>query len=242
MRELGPLVPMIDDNLIQHIESNLDDDAFVDELQPFFEQCLKSLQAMIMAARQDGVFRPFSQNALFKLLGLHLEDFINWEELLAISGSPQFQKLVSTHDLENFGFVVSALHFQASGRKRRMKRNGASDSTGSETGLSEFEGALSTAKAAARYLDWFVMGRPSQEHIQGYARNWLARGFLLEDKNADAIQAFEQALDVLTTPDSLAERRDALLDLSSLLANSEPKRSTTYANEAMEIRRRFEEE
>jgi hypothetical protein len=242
MRELGPLVPMIDDNLIQHIESNLDDDAFVDELQPFFEQCLKSLQAMIMAARQDGVFRPFSQNALFKLLGLHLEDFINWEELLAISGSPQFQKLVSTHDLENFGFVVSALHFQASGRKRRMKRNGASDSTGSETGLSEFEGALSTAKAAARYLDWFVMGRPSQEHIQGYARNWLARGFLLEDKNADAIQAFEQALDVLTTPDSLAERHDALLDLSSLLANSEPKRSTTYANEAMEIRRRFEEE
>ena len=110
----------------------------------------------------------------------------------------------------------------------------------SETDSSEFETALSAAKAAARYLDSFAMGRPSLEHIQGYARNWLAQGLMLED-NAEAIQAFEQALDVLTSPNSLAERHDVLLDLSSLLEDSEPKRAATYASEAMEIRRRLEE-
>jgi tetratricopeptide (TPR) repeat protein len=240
MRELGPVVPMIDDNLIRQIESNLEDDAFVDDLQPFFEQCLDSLQAMITAARQDGVYRPFSQNALFKLLGLHLENFINWEELISISSSPQFQKLVSMQDVEDFRFVVSALHFRASARKRRMNRD-AGGSSVSETDSWEFKTALSAAKTAARYLDSFAAGRPSLEHIQGYSRNWLAQGLMLEDNNAEAIQAFEQALDVLTTPNSLAERHDALLDLSSLLENSEPKRAATYANEAMEIRRRLEE-
>ena len=234
MRELGPVVPMIDDNLIRQIESNLEDDAFVDDLQPFFEQCLDSLQAMITAARQDGVYRPFSQNVLLIFWGC------TWRissigRVVSISGSPQFQSSRSMQDVEDFRLWFRLFVFEL-GRKERMKRDPGGPAFQKQIRRS------SKPRCRQRKQRHATLTRSQWEgHHSNIFRDMPGtgspRGSCLRT-NPEAIQAFEQALDVSHRPIRWLK---ADIDLSSLLEDSEPKKAATYASEAMEIRRRLEE-
>src|SRR5260221_2424045 len=91
-------LPLIDDNLAMKIQLLLDEDSFVDGMAPFFEYSLEAIQKWVANAKHRGAYRPLSQDKFFKLLGLHFEDFISWNELLTITDSDRFLSTAMPND------------------------------------------------------------------------------------------------------------------------------------------------
>lgn len=231
--------PMIDDSLVMEIENMIDDDLFVDELRPFFEHIVDDIKGAIATAKQSGNFHPLSRTHLFKLLGLHLENFINWDELMAITDSNQFRPTITPSELSNFAHAVSILHYRTAGAKTVSEE---SSEDGRSTADAHFKEILSAAVAAARYMDTVAIKyHPDLPKWSAFAKNWHARTLLLEGKKDEAIALFEQVLSLPVTSESQPERHDSLLDLANLLNESEPDRADVYVKEALKIRRILEQ-
>lgn len=230
-------LPMLDENLVVKIESMLDDEAFIEEAQPFYEQITEEIQDWIAAAKKEAVFSPFSRNRLFKLLGLHLEDFINWEELLAITDSEQFRPALAGVEVTRFSQIVSTLYFRTLSHKDKLKKTPKGEL---DQAHAEYDDLYEGSIAAARYLDAVSVKYHAQlPHLTAFAKNWHARTLLLEGKSAEAQALYEEVLKLPITDESILERHDAFLDLSELLARSNRKRSKEYAREAAQIRQRL---
>jgi hypothetical protein len=230
-----PIIPMIDDGLVLEIESLLEDNAFANEFEAFFEQILEDLRAAVATAKQSGNFRPLSQSRLFKLLGLHLENFINWDELIAITDSAEFRPSLTVDEMNEFLQTVSILYFRASSKKRGLE---SSDEEEVTRQTASFNQTLSAGLTAARYLDAVATKYHSDKpKFSAYARNWQARMLLLEDKQTEAMTLFQQVLELPVTEDSQAERHDALIDLAELISESDPARARAYEDEAAGIRK-----
>ena len=115
------IAPMIDDGLVLEIESLLDDDQFLEEARSFFENSLEDIHKAIANAKQEGVFHPLSRNRLFKLLGLQLENFIDWKELMTITDSERFRPALLPDEVADFAAAVSILYFRASAKKETWR-------------------------------------------------------------------------------------------------------------------------
>ena len=234
----GPLSLMIDDGLVLEIESYLDEERFVDDAQSFFENCLEDIRTAIANAKQEGYFHPFSRNRLFKLLGLNLENFINWDELMKITDSEGFRAALSSNEVEDFSEVVSILHYRASAKKEELD---TSSEDNRSMARAEYEEIFEAAIAAARYLDAVAIKYHSdQPHFSAYAKNWHALSLLLEKRKDEAIGLLQDVLTLSITEDSKPERHNALIELARVLADSEPERARAYEREALEIRTAIE--
>jgi hypothetical protein len=232
LEEIPGIRPTLDDNLALRIQSILDDDGIVETFRPFFEHCLPVLQKTIAEWKSRGEYFPIAQNRPFRLLGLHLEDFINWEELLEISESPLLTPPLSAEETADLGDAVSILHFQARNHEPSKDKN---DDAG------RYRESVTAAIAAARYQDTLAAKcGPGMEHIQGYARAWWARTLLFDGRRDEAMKMFEDALGVLTTEASLPDRHDVLNDIASLVAAADPKRAIACEEEAKAIRRELQ--
>lgn len=239
LSEVGAgILSLFDDSLVLTIESALEDEAFTDEAQPFFEKILGDIREEVAAAKKKGSFHPLSRNRLFKLLGLHLENFINWDELLAITDSDSFRLALAPDEVADFANAGSILYYRASSKKKIPEQSSEDDRSMADA---EYKEILPAAKAAARYMDAVaVKYHPGLPHFSAFAKNWYARTLLLEGKRDEAVALFQEVLGLPLTNKSLLERHDALLDLSELLAASEPKRARQYASEALKLRQTLE--
>jgi hypothetical protein len=223
LEELSSTRPMLDDQLAFHIESLLEDDLIVDELRPFFEDLLPVLQRALTDWKARGEYWPLSLNRPFRLLGLHLQDFISFDELLRISRSDVLTPPIGEEEIEDLGHLVSILHFRAQGEAQVAERR-------------EREG-VPEAIAAARYQDALAAAAgPSLAHVQGYARSWWARTLVVDGKDDQAVVKYDEALALLARESSRFERHDVLIDLAHLLAPTDPERALACAEEAEAIR------
>ncbi|HBB95105.1 MAG TPA: hypothetical protein DC054_06915 [Blastocatellia bacterium] len=228
------ILPMIDDSLVLEIQSLLDDEAFEDEMVAFFERILPDIESMVAAAKQRGYFRPLAQNRLLKLLGLHLEDFINWSELIEITDSARFRSTLTADDVSNFGSAVSILHFRSSGKKDTLQ---SSDKDNQSHARADYLATKAAAKAAAQYMDEIATKYYSDlPHLSAFAKNWQARTLLLEDDQSKAKKLYEEVLLLPITDQMRRERHDTLIDLSSLVADADPQAAERYETEALRIR------
>jgi hypothetical protein len=228
--ELGAVKAMIDDNLAVEIESMLDRDAIVEDARPFVEHCLEAIRERIAREKREKVYHPLSANPLFKLLGLHLLDFISGDELSEITNTEKFRFALTVDRVSDLSEAVSILYFLASWARKQPKRDDA------------YKQAETAAIAAARYLDALAAKlEPARLDLSGFAKNWHARTLLLSEKRAEALAVFEDALAILTNTESLRERHDTLADLARLLAESDADRARSYAHEARRIRAALKE-
>jgi hypothetical protein len=190
---------------------------------------LPELRKSIEEWKRRGEYFPLAQNRPFRLLCLHLTNFISLEELLQISESNQLTPPLRPDEVARMSEAVSILHFRAKSRKPAEE--------GNQKKRQYARKGILAAIAAARY-QYALASRfeSGTEHIQGYAKAWLARTLLLDRRTDEALQEFEEALAILTTNASLPERHDVLNDIAALVATSNPDRATACVSEAQAIR------
>jgi hypothetical protein len=233
--EFDALTFLIDENLVEEIETSLAE-SLTTERRLFFEHCLGSIKKKIETLKLRNTFRPLLQNSLVKLLGLHLEGFIDFRELLAITRTEVVQGLYTANDFAEFVYLIGFLYNRAAWAKENSTFASKADSTKSAY-LREYQILLEATTLAAIYLDESaVQYSPSLSYLSGKAKSWLARVNILTDQQSRAITLFEEALQLLTTDESQPERYDTLVDLARLLSKSDQDRAYTYAREALAIK------
>jgi len=219
--ERPDLGPSLDETLATRMEQLLDDDAIVEHARGFVEHCVDRIRAM--AACRNGI--SLASNRLFKMLGLHLAGFINWQELIALTAPAQLSPPLDPAEVVAFASAAPMLHYLAQSKQGEGGR---------------YEMVRDAAIAAARLLDASaVRFKPTLNSEAAYARNWEARTQMADGKPNVAVALHEAALAIATTLASLSERHDALVALAQLLSRSDLTRAQTLAAEAAAIRERL---
>ncbi len=230
------VTPLIDENLVCQIEFKLDEE-LPNEIRCFLECCVEDVKRRIDALKTTDSYHPLLQNRFVKLLGLHLEGFLNWGELLIITNSDRFRKECISSEILNFKDAIPFLYYRASEEKQSLE---AAREKGESGASSEVVDMILATKATALYFEeTAVRYCPSLPYLSGFAKSWLARTLLLSDEKNEAVALLEEALDTLTTDEYPLERFDTLLDLTRLLRDSERDRSNRYGREALEIKERL---
>jgi hypothetical protein len=233
LSKVSALTQLIDENLVEEIELSLDENLAV-EKRLFYEHCLTSLSKRIEDLKLENAFRPLLQNVLVKLLGLHLEGFIDFTELLTITRTKAIHEQCTSVDFTDLAALIPLLYNCTVSEKQKSNSESELDRKVSEY---TYPTAIRATIATALYLEeCAAQYSPSLSYLSGLAKSWLARVNILTGQPSRAIMLFEEALQFLTTEESLPERYDALLDLAKLLLNSEPDRAYAYAGEALTLK------
>ncbi len=216
----------VDDALLYHIREKLEEEVIGDEFVPFFERLAEIIPSTISRWKATGRYHPNWENALVRVLGLHLEDFINTAELQHIACSKEFEAFAADSRLDELFDVGATLHFRARGLAKDEDKHATK--------------AMGASLALWNFLE-FVASLPrwSSNHYIGLARLWRARGISATDSTTPSGRALiESALDMLTDEGSLGDRHDALIDLLRYHAELTPKRVEAIVAEIRHIEAR----
>ncbi len=215
--------PALDECFTRHLEQLLERDAVKDDAKAFVTHCVDAVGERAAARPRESL----SWNRLYKLLGLHLVDFISWEELLEVSLHPGFAPPPQFAELQMLTRAASMFHYRAITLRDRQDP--------------DFEDVHGAALATARLVDALAdrLGDGALETLRANALNWEARTLLLKEDVGQARALFLRVLDVARSPASMAERHDALQDLARLEAEPQSRQARAWREEALAIRRRL---
>lgn len=171
--DASPVLEWLDDNLVRRLEELLDDDLIFEQHRPLFEAVLTGVESGIARWQEAGSYFPLSRNPFFNLIGLHAEDFINHDELVHISRSPNFVARIVPRHVAGLFDLIATLYFHLKGRLERGQR----------VMVENRRSGVDIAVAACGLLEhvgteWFV----------GLARLWKARLLLLEEAPFDVVE------------------------------------------------------
>lgn len=225
--DASPSREWLDDNLARRLGDLLADDLIVPQHRAFFEAVLAEVESGIARWQAAGSYAPLSRNPFFNLLGLHAEDFIDYDELVHISRSPAFVARLVPQHLHGLFDLIATLYFHLKGRlgdgKRVMVENKRS--------------GVQLAVAACELLAHAASVCIGYRHLVGLASLWQARLLLLDDAPIDSVEPLAlAALDALREPTALRDRHDALVLLAGLYQHTDPQRMVDLLNEALRIR------
>jgi len=250
--EDSQLKPRIDENFLYHIQELLEEDNITADYEPFFEFLASAVPEAITRWKASGSYHPFSSNALYNLLGLKLEDFIDETELDHIASQPTFQEKITTQALSVLWWLVTILYHRAAGLIQLLPSTDESntDETADDSDyanlMSKYERDRQTYEITScvdagligcRLVDYFASQPEWQnKQLSGLARLWFARLLeLLHENDEPRRLALESALTLLTEEDSIRDRHDVLLGLARIVHQSDPDRALAYLREAQVI-------
>jgi hypothetical protein len=198
---------VVDECFLHHVSELLESDQIAEEYRELFEFVAARTRPTIERWKATLDYHPFSENPLFNLLGLFLEDFINEGELFAIVNSDVFTGMVKSADLKGLFELIATLHFCTASKFNGERRTEESKQK-ARAGLQATLAACNLLEYCANRPDW------RDRHLLGLAKLWKARTCYLSGETSEKTQGFlEAALQDLTEPRSLPDRHDALIEL-----------------------------
>ena len=254
LSELPGVLDMLDDCLATMIEQMLDEEACAESERPFFEHCLNRIRETIAERAENGSEAPLPKNPFFNLLGLHIERFISWDELVYITNDPRIRETASDHHVLQLLTLLTIMHARARHLKRLLdlqKRESTETEPEPEPDMSEFFGSLppipklpsplerryygmlSGLKAACSYVGFLAPGSQlSDVWLRAEAQRWYARSLLLGGELDTAKELLSSAVSQLLERSSLVICHQLLLDLGKLEETRDPVASRKYCTAA----------
>jgi hypothetical protein len=235
----------VDENFLLRIKELLEEDNIVEPYVPLAERLLDVMERAIVEWSQAGTYGPFSQNPLYKVLGLQIEGFINAEELDHIAADPRVACHVSADNVEGLWVFATILYGWAAAKLEAARSKPPRDAPDTpdlvEWEESRHSGRVDACVQACRLIEAFAdSARDESGRMRGLANYWRGRALnLLPGHEQEVLEALYAALPALRSANRLVETHDALIDLVALTAPRSREEAAKYTEEALAIRRQL---
>ncbi len=222
----SPVREWLDDNVAHRIAELLDEDLVTPEFRAHLERALEEVERAIACWQAEGVYAPVSRNPLVTLTGLLFEDFINRDEYLFLSRSPEFVVRAMPEHLDDFFQAIATFYY-------RLSDHG--ESGPSAKALARVPAAVS---ACDLLLDFGALVPRRAEWYAALARTWKARFLMLAKEPLDVVEPLlRSALATWGRQGDLAQCHDALKFLAAAHWPADPNTTARYLDAAQRVRR-----
>jgi hypothetical protein len=224
-----PAREWLDDNVVHRIAELLDEDQVASEFRAPLEQALPELEHTISRWQAAGTYTPVSRNPLVSLTGLLLEDFINHDEYLFLSRSPEFAAKVAPGHVRDFFEAIATIYYRLSQHSKAGPGNRTP---------AHIKAAVS---ACDLLLDVGALVPGRAEWYAALANAWKARFLMLADEPLDTVEPLLlSALETWGRLGDLAQCHDALKFLAAAHWPANPEATARYLNAAEHARQLIE--